>query len=145
MLTKLKVNHIVLRFDNVMPGICSESFDRVEVPGYGTILSMDFSWRRSVAVENLATFVDQILRGRIGEEVHRLVGLGLRPVLHIDFASHASWNFFFSLDVRAVKRLSRLHSSFSMIVRTTSIRHKVEVVADVFRSMANVSGSIELS
>ena len=145
MTVRLKINHIVLRYDNVPLGIISGCFERSIVQSRGVVLSKDFFWKRSVSVDELCRVRNRIEVGPLGEEMRRLSGLGLTPVFHVDFTHRATWAFFFILTSENVKLLVRNHSGFSMTVHTFGNDYVVELTQKSLEKLNGMGCSIELS
>ncbi len=146
MTMELRINHIVLRYDNVPSGTRSAQLSRFELPSREIILSRDFFWRRGISPDEFERVLDRILGGEVGVEMRRLNGTeGLKPVLYVDFVHRGAWRFFISLNPATVRRLARARRDFSAVIRGGRSDSQIRIPSGVLSSLARMGGTLELS
>lgn len=142
----LKINHIVLRYDNVPQCVLSpKEFYRTTVPLRGDVVSKDFFWRRSIAPKSLEKFIAKELIPRFGDDMKRMADCGLRPVLHVDYVGRGNGVFWVSLDSATVHRLAKGGSGIDICVRKKGKEYVAGLTATSLHHLSRFKFSIELA
>lgn len=142
----LKINHVVLRYDNVPQDVLtSEEFHRTTVPLRGDVVSKDFFWRRSITPERFETFIAKKLIPQFYDELQRMAGCGLRPVLHVDYVSRGNDVFWVLLNSATVHRLAKGGSGVDICIRGKKKEYVAGLTAESLHLLNRFKFSIELA
>ena len=142
----LKINHVVLRYDNVPQGVLSpKEFHRRTVPLRGDVVSKDFFWNRSITPESLERFIAKELIPRFGDDMQRMAGCGLRPVLHVDYVNRGNEVFWLSLNSSTVHRLAKGGSGIDISIRGKEKEYVAGLTATSLHHLSRFKFSIELA
>lgn len=142
----LKINHVVLRYDNVPQGMSSpKEFHRRTVPLRGDVVSKDFFWNRSITPESLERFIAKELIPRFGDDMQRMAGCGLRPALHVDYVNRGNEVFWVSLNSSTVQGLGKAGSGIDICVRKKGKEYVAGLTATSLHHLSRFKFSIELT
>ncbi len=141
-----RICHAVVRFDNVTQDTTSEVLARTRLPTCGDILEHEYLFMRSVSIQHFEKLLSADLADCIGCEVSRLLKIGCRPILHLDFnLSHLSF-FMLRLDSDSLRKLSRgkrkIEVRFPSEVCNNQI--SIEIPSSMIRLLNHYEFSLEI-
>lgn len=142
---RLRINHVVLRYDDVPNGVSSELFHHTIVPSRGNVLSSDFFWCRGIAPELFEQFIAGTMIPRFKDEICRMRRLGLRPVLHVDYVNRGNEVFWLSLNSSTVQGLGKAGSGIDICVRKNGKEYVAGLTATSLHHLSRFKFSIELA
>lgn len=142
---KLKINHAVLRYDNVPHDVPLGVFYRTSLPTRNDIFSKDFFWARSITAESFDSFLSRDMIPRLKDEMSRMQRLGLRPVLHVDYVSRGNGVFWVLLNSATVRRLAKGGSGVDICIRGKKKEYVAGLTVDSLRRLQRFGFTVEMA
>lgn len=142
----LKINHVVLRYDNVPQDVLtSEESYRTTVPLRGDFVSKDFFGCRSITPERFGTFIAKKLILQFYDELQRMAGCGLRQVLHADYVGRGNDVFWVLLNSVTVHRLAKGGNGVDICIRGKKKEYVAGLTEESLHLLNRFKFSIELA
>lgn len=144
-IVRLKINHAVLRYDNVPHDVPLGLFYRTVLSARNDIFSKDFFWDRSITIERFDDFLSRELIPQFKDEMSRMERLGLRPVLHVDYVSRGNVVFWLSLNSATVHRLVKSGSGIDICIRGKEKEYVAGLTVESLRRLKRFGFTVEMA
>ena len=142
----LRICHAIVRFDNVPSDVSSGFFEKTCLPLYGNILECEYLFRRNVTIQQFERTMRDALANNMGKEILRLLKIGCRPVLHLDFNFRSLSFFRVEMDGDTLRKLSRDCRSIELSFPSCGMKSQmfIQIPFSMIRMLARYGFCLEI-